>query len=385
MNLAPQPLSPVGEFFGMEFEYEGDDSYGGDAELVCGHTTDEDCAICRRNYLCDYDYRHMEDDDECSLSHEDVLDCDYRAPMGHCRYCRHEHDSDCYESDCNCRIPRHSNVTSYTWVEDRGGVGFSVPNDWDVKNDGSLNNGFEITTPRLEATYWTADKLYALLTKVFRNLRNGGARVETTCGCHIHLSLPEWATSYERNKWQRRYMLSAHNQQPLIYSLAIGSLDEHRGEEYCHPIHSACIQLAGNHYGRAQVRTGDRYSGVSLNSNHETTEWRVFNSTLQPDIACSWYLLASHLASYTQFNPPLPPCGSVKQLLRVIGVPKCYDEWFSSYFDLERNQHRMGCSFHVPLYWYSYKSHRARTLSFNRATTVTNQYINNLIATKGVN
>jgi hypothetical protein len=169
---------------------------------------------------------------------------------------------------------------------------------WSVVRDGSLSgvaNG-EIVSPIL------GYEDIETLQNVVRAVRRAGARVDSTCGIHIHIDGARFDAKTVTN-----LVKIVHKQERLIEQ-ALG-IQPGRLARYCQPIDEAFLrrleerrprtmqELRDAWYGYAGARPSrydsSRYRGVNLNSLffRGTVEFRLFEGTLH----------AGEVKSYVQF------------------------------------------------------------------------------------
>ena len=178
--------------------------------------------------------------------------------------------------------------------------------EWKVVGDCSISPpGCEVVTPPLT----TLDM--ETLQNVIRALRTAGAKVNDSCGIHVHVgsghlppaALSRLARTVYRYEWVIEQML-----RPL----------QARRDRYCRPVDPNMVEsLArqGNSiqadglnrawYRRNRVETyisrydGSRYSGLNLNSHfyRGTVEFRWFNGTLHAGLIRAYVTLCLHLVA----------------------------------------------------------------------------------------
>lgn len=158
---------------------------------------------------------------------------------------------------------------------------------WNVVRDGSLSgseNG-EIVTPPLNYSDIEA------LQNVIRSVRHAGARVDASCGIHIHVDGSQFAAKSLTNLVKLVY------KQERIIEHAL-QVSETRLNRYCRSIDAGFMtrlearaprdirEFSAAWYGRNEVAPSrydsTRYHGLNLNSFlfRGTVEFRYFNGTL---------------------------------------------------------------------------------------------------------
>ena len=174
---------------------------------------------------------------------------------------------------------------------------------WRVVRDGSLTSGQngEVVSPIL-----TYDDL-PLLQSVVRALRGAGARVDTSCGIHVHVD----ASRFDAPALVRLVKL-VHKQERLI-EMSLG-IQERRLGRYCRPIDPAFLARVDGrevralstlqrawYNGSAQPTRyhETRYRGVNLNSFflRGTVEFRLFEGSLHAGEVKTYVQFALALAS----------------------------------------------------------------------------------------
>lgn len=185
---------------------------------------------------------------------------------------------------------------------------------WNCVCDGSIegHNGTEIVTPPLRHSHDMS-----LLQEVVRNLRAKGARVNSSCGIHVHVGLTSMGrTEKEQTKAVKNLCNIVHKHQENI-NLAIGC-GRARQAEWAAPLPTRFVEkirkarklddimrhyypLCGRSYGNDENTysrivpggyganghyNGARYSGLNLHNlkfrtgNARTVEFRLFDATL---------------------------------------------------------------------------------------------------------
>jgi len=176
----------------------------------------------------------------------------------------------------------------------------SLGRTWKVVPDGSLAGGYdrsgEIVSPIL--TYADLDTLQAIV----RAVRAAGARVDSSCGIHVHIDSSTFTAKSVVN-----LVKTVHKQERLIeHALRIAPS---RLERYCRPIDAdfmarlesttvrtmADVSNAWYGYSNSSPNRYDssRYHGLNLNSHffRGTVEFRYFSGSLH----------AGEVKAYVQF------------------------------------------------------------------------------------
>jgi hypothetical protein len=183
-----------------------------------------------------------------------------------------------------------------------------------LKNDGSLNNGFEIVTHPMSHDFFKNEA--SQLWEVLEGLRNTeGIRVRswgtTTCGLHIHIS----RTGFNGGAHMHRFLNLVYSNQDFYEKLAGRSSDQWAKfsdivrRDYLRDEDGNRVQ---DDHGDYQIRTqrtfkhklerdshSDRYSAINTN-NRETLEMRIFKGTTNVDTIKAQIDLAHASVEYTR-------------------------------------------------------------------------------------
>jgi hypothetical protein len=173
-----------------------------------------------------------------------------------------------------------------------------------LKNDGSLQCGFEIVTHPMTHDFYKneADELW----KTIENLRSSygvkswGTR---TCGLHIHIS----RTGFKNPPHMHRFLNLIYSNESFYSALAGRSASrwakfddvidgkyvaDEQGDHSWHSYRSFRKKIDDN-------RNSDRYSAVNT-QNHATLEMRIFKGSLKPSNVKSQLDLAHASVEYTR-------------------------------------------------------------------------------------
>jgi hypothetical protein len=170
-----------------------------------------------------------------------------------------------------------------------------------LKDDGSLNDGFEIVTHPHTLTEYQTNFNWDALSK----LKNQGLRSwnTSTCGLHVHVSREAFAVEGVRLSYEQRILRrQAHELRfmKLIY-------DNER--QVCR-----IAGRGGNHYAsfmdkgklvnkvKRGVQQNGRYSAVNTD-NDNTLEVRVFKGSLRPERVLSALEFVTASVEYTRDLP----------------------------------------------------------------------------------
>ena len=182
--------------------------------------------------------------------------------------------------------------------------------NWSVVGDASIS-GWELVSPILH--YPDGIREIEVVCEILRSM---DFTVDEHCGVHIHVGFPNDVQAL------RRLLRNVGAMEDMIYTVARGRDEEHRGNRYCRSISklsSPCSfqdlvkpvpsmrALAIKWYGdEACYEDGSsskyhssRYHGLNLHSYwfRGTVEFRYFNGTLDPGIIRAWVVLCLKLVA----------------------------------------------------------------------------------------
>lgn len=215
---------------------------------------------------------------------------------------------------------------------------------WKITYDSSVTSyntgifaGLELVSPVLKGDKGLDDLRTALTV-----LSNLGAKVDKTCGLHVHHNAA--CFNYEQ-------LISIVN---LYYSYQKGintilpkSRRTSAKAAYCKPIPTASLKKMndttryerGNTENEKSMRVAysfdTRYLVVNMQAflRHKTVEFRQHSGTIDPDKAEAWILLTYQMmryASLNKVNQPKNNAGSLQKLLETVGLE---DTWVSDYLN----------------------------------------------------
>lgn len=215
---------------------------------------------------------------------------------------------------------------------------------WKVTTDSSVTSyntgtyaGLELVSPILKGDKGLDDLRTALTV-----LSNIGARVDSTCGLHVHHNAA--CFNYEQ-------LISIVNlyysYQKGINSILPRSRRTSSRARYCKPIPTASLKKMNDttRYEHNCTENGKpmlvaysfdtRYLVVNMQAflRHKTVEFRQHSGTIDPDKAEAWILLTYQMmryASLNKVNQPKNNAGSLQKLLETIGLE---DTWVSDYLN----------------------------------------------------
>lgn len=180
-----------------------------------------------------------------------------------------------------CGLPSHIDRPTLRAALAAAGV-----TGWTIKGDGSINiagyQGVEIVSPPLRGTDGEEQ-----VRKVAAVLRNLNAKVNRTCGTHVHHDANDLTVDQIK-----RAARSWFNNQPLIDGLVSESRRGPTSSFYCRPLTDDDIRRIENIRDLAAMRgvTVDRYRTMNLTSygRHGTIEIRQHQGTLDAEKVISW-------------------------------------------------------------------------------------------------
>jgi hypothetical protein len=257
----------------------------------CITTNFRECDECggyvRDGVQCDtcFPYEGDDDDDYYRDSDDDYYDDDDDCHCDGDETCDHCHGSRCYIRNWDYRpYPfrfHHNDDETDPWylgielevetgyhnrshcasiaAEGLGKLGY-------LKDDGSLDYGFEIVTHPM--TYaWAKDNFpWDLLTK----LDNEGARNDDNAGLHVHVSRTAFSSPAHTYKWIK-----------LFYRNQRGVRKIARRNSGSYAAFDHYDRRMAKEYAKGDRRSGNRYVAINV-QNTDTFEVRVFASTLDP-------------------------------------------------------------------------------------------------------
>ncbi len=183
-----------------------------------------------------------------------------------------------------------------------------------LKNDGSLENGFEIVTHPMSHGFFKqeAQEFWAVLEQLRSNNQYKVKSWDTrTCGLHIHIS----RTGFSGGAHMHRFLNLVYSN-PDFYSTLAGRTSDQWAKftdinvrEYARNADGERIFTPDGGYEITSKRTfmhklqpdrnSDRYSAVNTN-NRETLEMRIFRGTVNGDTIKAQLDLAHASVEYTR-------------------------------------------------------------------------------------
>lgn len=195
--------------------------------------------------------------------------------------------------------PRHGSDHYDSWyVTDTDGKEWRLMYDSSIETEKRDENGYTHIASRLYAVEMVTPKLtYAELPKLqecVRQVRHAGAKVNRTCGIHVHVD----AANHNRQSLKNLIGIMYSKEDILFNALKV---NPERVEAYCKKVREPMLQKArrlsseettdltqleqiwyeGN-VSKTQHYNWTRYYALNLHSVffRGTVEWRCFNSTL---------------------------------------------------------------------------------------------------------
>lgn len=242
-----------------------------DGSLRCdGSCRDEcECANCDETHYCS-------SDEECGRRERTYRQGELWVIRESCLECN---DADACEGHC----PGHGCM----WADDHPDYGCNC------ECNCSSEYGHEI------AVVAQSSKIAEVVTAVCRVLKQHRARVNDSCGLHVHLDM--------RSSNAKRAFHNLVNSQRLLYSMVPSSRYEN---QYCRP----------NQVGKAMRTYQGRYWGINPSSykKHKTIEIRLHSGTVQAEKILHWVALL-RLIAYSKTR--IPVVGSFAEFKTLKRVP----------------------------------------------------------------
>ena len=186
----------------------------------------------------------------------------------------------------------HRGVTVPNFPE-RGVWAESTPRTWTAQSDGSIvvpnRTGVEFVSPVLQGL----DGLENLAMAVAR-IKAMGAKVNATCGVHVHVGFP----SNDLAALRRLVHLVAHWESAMFATTGTKSRENN---SYCRSIKNASSRSA-NYQSRSSLSGtfgNERYRTLNLvnllTGRQPTVEFRIFSGSTNPDKIVAWTMLCLSL------------------------------------------------------------------------------------------
>lgn len=215
---------------------------------------------------------------------------------------------------------------------------------WKITTDSSVTNyntgtyaGLELVSPILKGDKGLDDLRTALTV-----LSNIGARVDRTCGLHVHHN----ASSFDHQQLINIVNLY-YKYQKGINTILPKSRRTSARARYCKPIPTANLESMNDNSRYLNCSTGNqrltkvvhsfktRYLVINLQAflRHKTVEFRQHSGTLDADKAEAWILLTYQMMRYASVyhvDKPTNNMGSLQNLLETVGLQ---DTWTADYLN----------------------------------------------------
>lgn len=186
-------------------------------------------------------------------------------------------------------------------------VGNAVPNmpGWTAQRDGSIafggrpNGGAEFVSPKLMGAEGIAQ-----IRRMTDLLHEIGGKVNSSCGVHVHVGLPDGLTDIQREAAINRIAaLVSSFEMGLIASTGSRS---RLGNNFCRPVKE--FYRAAFEQGRTLDPRGDRYRSLNLVplrvGRRQAVEFRVFAGSVNPTKITAWVLLCLGIVERALSNAP---------------------------------------------------------------------------------
>lgn len=191
--------------------------------------------------------------------------------------------------------------------------------NWNLKSDGSVTgSGLEIVSPPLRG-----EDGFEQVKTVLRALRNAGARVDRTCGLHVHHEVRDLGAV-----GAVRFVRSWTANQNLIDWLVAPSRRDNQG--YCRRLTSNDLtSMAGVSAGDRSIPCHDRYRVVNVSSysRYGTVEVRQHQGTLEFRKVEAWIKLGQSMLDAVLQGEALGEQSGIRGLCQAVSM----DEDASAY------------------------------------------------------
>lgn len=186
--------------------------------------------------------------------------------------------------------------------------------DWTSAGDGSIQAEYGFWGIEVRPSeYFTGHDVLGKVHLAYERLNGAGARVNGSCGAHIHIgiggkTIPKYGRSGERRpsfgRFGRRASLLSDEQMKWVAKRAVYIMTKiengifgycggkRKQSEYCAPAKNLLLDLESG----GQPSSDTRNSTISLNKVRQNTiEFRIFSSTMRWDLAVSNILTAAKI------------------------------------------------------------------------------------------
>lgn len=175
----------------------------------------------------------------------------------------------------------------------------STRNHWKIVNDGSISgdNGCEIVSPVLSGSEGLEQ-----LKKVCRALNRAGAKVNGSCGLHIHFGVNDFTLdnfknlvlSYLANENQiDAFMPNSRRRSNNRYCQSLGEVINVRSDVRNAESISQVIRVFGDRYFKLNVQSFNR---------HGTVEFRQHSGSTQFSKIKNWILICARMVEFAKSN-----------------------------------------------------------------------------------
>jgi len=192
-------------------------------------------------------------------------------------------------------------------------------NSWNLKSDGSVTgSGLELVSPPL-----SGEAGLEQVKTVLRVLRQAGARVDRTCGLHVHHEVRDLG-AVGVVRFARSW---AANQELIDWLVAPSRRDNHG---YCRRLDSTDLgRMAGVRAGADSIPCADRYRVVNVSSfsRYGTVEVRQHQGTLEFRKVEAWVKLGQAMLDACLEGETVGPQTGIRGLCQAVSM----DEDASAY------------------------------------------------------
>lgn len=270
---------------------------------------DNICSSCRDNYFhcspCD-EFSHI--DYSCFCENCEITYCEscYR---GH--GCATTQDCDFTLKECSVK-GRKIKIQRYIGLEIEAEDGkrdqLILPKGCGIEDDGSLDNGTEVTTPPRQM-----HEFEEVLHATTKSMRDSGFVIHDTCGLHVHLDATDFKTNYTKISNLFRTFYAIEN---VIYAMLP---EKRKTNTYCKPLnHDYLFSTISRHKSPHEIDEAwykhspnkfshhdhSRYHGLNLHSifYRGTIEFRYHSGSLNELKILNWVNFLLHVTEYASKN-----------------------------------------------------------------------------------
>lgn len=169
---------------------------------------------------------------------------------------------------------------------------------WKIVTDGSLSgtNTFELVSPILQGEAGLDEMM-----KVCRVLKQCGAKVNASCGTHVHIN----AQNFTLEQWKRTYI--NYSKLEMVIDKFMPNSRRGNTNSYCKGFSNirnfeSMVNTATNLDAIGSILNYDRYFKINPNSysRHNTCEFRQHAGTTDYIKISSWIRFLSNLVDYSE-------------------------------------------------------------------------------------